>query len=57
MAAVSVAKPTWSLRLWGENITNTRYDTFYFLSMGNEFMQQGRPWRIGATFRINLALL
>lgn len=45
---------TWSLRLWGENITDTRYDTFYFVSVGRAFVQQARPWRLGATLRYSL---
>lgn len=53
-AALSLTARSWSVRLWGENITGTRYDTFYFLSMGNEFMQRGRPWRVGATVRLTL---
>lgn len=44
----------WSLKLWGENLTNTRYNTFYFLSMGNEFVQRGNPITFGATFRLHL---
>lgn len=44
----------WSLRLWGENITDTRYSTFYFVSIGNAFVQQSRPWSIGATLRVRL---
>lgn len=44
----------WSLRLWGENITDTRYNTFYFVSIGNAFVQQSRPWRAGATLRIQI---
>lgn len=40
-----------SLRLWGENITSTHYDTFYFVSMGNAFVQQANPFTFGATLR------
>lgn len=40
-----------SLRVWGENITSTRYDTFYFVSMGNAFVQQANPFMFGATLR------
>lgn len=40
------------LSVWGKNLTGTKYDTFYFMSMGNEFLQRGRPWQIGATLRI-----
>ena len=37
-----------------ENLTGTRFDTFYFMSMRNEFLQRGRPLQLGATFRLNL---
>lgn len=53
-ASIALEAPKWSLRLWGENITNTRYDTFYFLSMGNSFTQRGNPWTAGATLRLTL---
>ena len=43
----------WSLKLWGENLSGTRYNTFYFKSIGNEFVQQGRPRTLGVTLRVN----
>lgn len=43
-----------SLQLWGENLTDTQFYTFYFMSMSREFRQKGRPLRIGATLRINI---
>jgi outer membrane receptor protein involved in Fe transport len=43
-----------SLTLWGENLTNSRYNTFYFESIGNRFVQRANPWSIGATLRVNL---
>lgn len=52
-AAISLGNDLWNVRLWGENLTNTRYCTFYFKSIGNEFVQRARPWMIGATIRIN----
>lgn len=39
------------ISIWGRNLTNSKFDTFYFMSMGNEFVQRGRPWQIGATLR------
>ena len=42
------------LSLWGENLTNTRYNTFYFKSIGHQFVQRADPWSIGATVRVNL---
>ena len=43
-----------SLNLWVRNALNTTYATFYFESMGNGFMQQGRPIQVGIEFRIRL---
>lgn len=53
-ASVSFSAPRWSLKLWGENLTSTRYNTFYFVSIGNAFVQRARPWQIGATLRVTL---
>lgn len=44
----------WSLRLSGSNLTGTRYDTFYFVSIGNAFVQRGLPRRFDVTFRVAL---
>lgn len=44
----------WSVRLWAKNLTGTRYDTFYFMSMGNAFTQRGLPRRFGVTLRLAL---
>lgn len=44
----------YSLDLWGQNLTDTKFTTFYFVSMKNEFLQRGKPLRIGATLRINI---
>lgn len=43
-----------SLTLWGENLTNTRYNTFYFVSIGNAFVQRARPVSFGVTLRFNI---
>lgn len=37
------------LELWGKNLTATSYDVFYFRSMGNDFLQKGRPRELGIT--------
>lgn len=50
-ASVSFEGDWWSLQLWGKNISNTKYHTFYFLSMGNEFLQRGRSLQVGSTIR------
>ena len=43
-----------SLKLWVENFTDTRYNTFYFMSMGRAFTQRGNPVTFGATLRMNI---
>lgn len=42
----------WSLRLWCRNLSDTVYDVFYFKSIGNSFVQRGRPREFGATLRL-----
>lgn len=42
----------WSVDFWAKNITNTRYDLFYFESMGNAFLQRARGASVGV--RLNL---
>lgn len=53
-ASFTLRASKWSLKLWGENLSNTRYRTFYFLSMGNSFAQRGNPITFGATFRLHI---
>ena len=51
--AITLSANKWELQIWGENLTDTRFNTFYFMSMGNEFLQRGKPARGGATLRFN----
>lgn len=53
-ASVELHKGAFSLSLWGRNLTNTDFYTFYFKSMGNSFMSQGKPYRLGATLSFAL---
>ena len=39
------------LELWGRNLSNKPYNVFYFRSMGNDFLQLGKPRDLGATIR------
>ena len=43
-----------TLQLWGNNLTDAEYSTFYFVSIGNEFLQRGKPTTLGATLRVNI---
>ena len=44
----------WAVDLWCKNATNTKYNVFYFESMGNRFLQRGRPMTGGVRVMINL---
>lgn len=54
-ASAALEGSDWSVRLWGENLTSTKYSTFYFVSIGNSFVQRARPWQAGVTVRFNFA--
>ncbi|MCH5327424.1 MAG: TonB-dependent receptor [Coprobacter sp.] len=56
---VSFTKKNVSVRLWGKNLLNCRYQAFYFevmnarnLSRDNGFAQQGRPITFGADITV-----
>lgn len=51
-ASVTFRAPKWEVQLWGRNLTATRYSTFYFMSMGNEFLQRGNKINAGLVLRI-----
>ena len=53
-ASLTFEKDDFTLQLWGENLTDTRYDTFYFESIGNSFVQRGKPLQLGATLRLTI---
>jgi outer membrane receptor protein involved in Fe transport len=44
-----------SAELWANNITGKQYSTFYFVSIGNAFLQRGNGFSIGVTLRYALA--
>lgn len=52
--SVELRRKAWSVQLWGENLTDRKYDTFYFVSVGNAFVQRGNPWKAGVTARVHL---
>jgi outer membrane receptor protein involved in Fe transport len=53
-ASVSFQKSVFDLTLWGKNLTNESYNTFYFKSIGNNFFSKGKPLQAGITLTINL---
>lgn len=54
LGASVTAQWNWlGLEAWMENVTGTKYDTFFFESLGNRFLQRGNPRRFGLTVRLN----
>ncbi len=53
-SSITLAGKHYSLQLWGQNLTGTRYNTFYFVSISHEFLQRGHSRMLGATLRINI---
>jgi len=54
-ASVGFTKGRISLQCWGKNLTNTDFNTFYFVSMGNAFLQKGKPVQVGLSLRYTLS--
>ena len=42
------------LTIWGRNLLNTKYDQFYFKSVGNEFLSKGKP--LSAGIKVNVTI-
>ncbi len=53
-ASVRFERPMWSVELWAKNATDTKYNVFYFVSMGNSFLQHGLPRTFGVSFNLNI---
>ena len=52
-ASAAVSHRDFTLRLWGRNLTGTRYSTFYFVSIGNAFTQRGDGCAVGLSLLYN----
>lgn len=53
-ASVRAWHGPFSAELWARNITDTKYSTFYFVSIKNAFLQQGNGFQLGLTLRYDL---
>ena len=53
-ARLSVTHNDLELSLWGNNLTNTRYDAFCFATRGQVFSQLGTPFQFGLDIRLKL---
>ncbi len=54
--SVTFRTPWLDVDLWGENLTDTDYSTFYFVSIGNGFVQRGNPRKLGVTLRFDFSI-
>jgi outer membrane receptor protein involved in Fe transport len=52
-ASITWQQQHYSLQLWGRNLTDTQYKTFYFVSIQHHFLQRGHGRQLGATLRLN----
>ncbi|GHT05065.1 TonB-dependent receptor [Bacteroidia bacterium] len=48
-SSVSWKQDKFLLSLWGNNLTDAVHNIFYFKSMGNSFVQRGKPFQMGAS--------
>ncbi len=53
-ASLTWQQKHYSLQLWGRNLTDTQYKTFYFVSIQHHFLQRGHGRQLGATLRLSL---
>ncbi len=51
-ASITWQQEHYSLQLWGRNLTDTGYKTFYFVSIQHPFLQRGHGRQLGATLRL-----
>lgn len=52
-AHLRYARPHYDLTLWGRNLTDTSFSTFWFETMGRGFSQQGHPLQLGVTATVH----
>lgn len=53
-ARVQLAFKKVDVQLWGRNLTDTKYDTFWFESMSRGYEQHGKPLQLGITASLHL---
>ena len=52
-ASVKVERKRVGLEFWAKNLTDTKYNLFYFVSVGNAFYAQGKPVQYGVNLYFN----
>ncbi|MFI3278561.1 MAG: TonB-dependent receptor [Rikenellaceae bacterium] len=51
---VKFAFNNFNVAVWGKNLLDKEYNTFYFMSYGNEYVQQGNPRMFGVSLDFTL---
>lgn len=53
-ASLALKRDNFTLGVWAKNLTGNDYNTFYFKSVDNPFVQRGKPFRWGVTLSLEL---
>lgn len=53
-ARIAFEKPKYSITLSGKNLLNQDYNTFYFESINNQFVQKGNPRTFAISINLNI---
>ncbi len=53
-ASVTLMADKWDVKIYGTNLSDTRYHTFYFKSIGNRFLQRGKPLQVGVAISAHI---
>ncbi len=53
-ASVRIEHKNYAIDLWGKNLGDKSYDIFYFESIGNRFVQRGKPQIFGITLSVTI---
>lgn len=52
-ASVKLERKWAGIEFWAKNLTDTKYNVFYFVSVGNAFYAQGKPVQYGVNLYFN----
>lgn len=53
-ASVTLRRHDYSVSLWGNNLTDSRFNTFRFVSISHTFLQRGATRQFGITLKLNI---
>ena len=51
-AKISLIRKSLQFDIWGKNLLNTEYSSFYFEALGNKYVQTGRPMQLGMNLSV-----